>query len=200
MLATAPAAALCGIWFVLDPVSTDMAAHQFRAEWFRQAGFSVWNFNWFAGHYTPSYSVFSPVLSAWLGVRILAVVAVLVAVAGFAVLVRRHKHAVLAITWFSCTAPVSAFTGRVPFALGFAVAIWTLVGASRLRQGKNWRSLGARSGERRLIGERSGKAFGAAPTRSTPRPGRPGIAPSPPGRCAGPPARSATPPPPRDTP
>ena len=57
-------------------------------------------------------------------------------VAAFTILVRRESHATLAIAWFACTAPVSAFTGRVPFAVGFAAGLWTLVGASRKRR---WR-------------------------------------------------------------
>lgn len=121
--------ALTCVWLALNPVSTDIAAHRFRVAWWQQARGSVWNFSWFEGHHTPAYSVLAPILGSILGVRTLAVAAVIAAVVAFAVLVSLEPHRAVAVLWFSCLAPVSAFTGRIPFALGFAVGVWGLVGA-----------------------------------------------------------------------
>jgi hypothetical protein len=121
-----PASLLSLVWLVFEPPSTDIAAHLFRVEWFRQSGFAVWNNFWYAGHHTPGYSVLAPALGAWFGVRTLLVVSVLAACGFFALLVNDRPHMLGAVAWFSAVAPISLFTGRVPFALGLALGIAAL--------------------------------------------------------------------------
>ncbi len=42
----------------------DYPAHFLRAELWREVGLSVWNFRWYGGHATTTYSVIVPPLSA----------------------------------------------------------------------------------------------------------------------------------------
>ena len=59
------AAAVAGLYLILDLRTGDLAAHLYRADLFAREGFTIWNGNWYGGHHTPAYSVLSPPL-AWL--------------------------------------------------------------------------------------------------------------------------------------
>src|SRR4051812_13565486 len=63
LLVSAATAIAFALW---DPPVRDLAAHTFRAEFFEQHGFAIWNASWYGGHYMPSYSVLSPPLAALL--------------------------------------------------------------------------------------------------------------------------------------
>ncbi len=58
--------AIVTIAFALwEPPVRDLAAHTFRAEYFGEHGFAIWNGTWYAGHYMLGYSILVPPL-AWL--------------------------------------------------------------------------------------------------------------------------------------
>ena len=60
------AAVVTGAFALWNPPLRDLAAHTFRAEYFEQHGFAIWNGTWYGGHYLPAYSVLFPPLAALL--------------------------------------------------------------------------------------------------------------------------------------
>ena len=60
------AVACTGAFALWNPPLRDLAAHTFRAEFFEQHGFAIWNGTWYGGHYLPAYSVLFPPLAALL--------------------------------------------------------------------------------------------------------------------------------------
>ncbi len=57
-------------WVVWYPPSPDLAAQAFRVYLFNADGFSLWNNNWYGGHYLPSYSLLMPALGAFAGLKL----------------------------------------------------------------------------------------------------------------------------------
>ena len=60
------AAVACSAFALWNPPLRDLAAHTFRAEFFEDHGFAIWNNSWYGGHYLLSYSVLFPPLAALL--------------------------------------------------------------------------------------------------------------------------------------
>ena len=60
------AAVACSAFALWNPPLRDLAAHTFRAEFFEDHGFAIWNNTWYGGHYLLSYSVLFPPLAALL--------------------------------------------------------------------------------------------------------------------------------------
>jgi hypothetical protein len=114
-----------------------MAAHTFRAELFGQEGFTLWNGQWYGGHHTPAYSVLFPPLGWMLGPWLAGALAAVAAAALFEPLVRRQwgEHARWGALWFGIGTGSLLFTGRLPFALGVAFGIGSLLGLQRGRTG-----------------------------------------------------------------
>ncbi len=99
-------------------------------------GLTYW-FSWFGGGSTPgSYSVLTPYLSVLLGGA-----AVLGAIATVAItplcwrLVQGANHPVAATWTATVVAGVSLWSGRIPFALGTAISVATLIA---VRAGRRW--------------------------------------------------------------
>ncbi|HUF96985.1 MAG TPA: hypothetical protein VMM60_02575 [Ilumatobacter sp.] len=108
----------------------DYPAQLLRAELFDQAGFTVWNNYWYAGHPTLTYSLIGPPLMSVFGTLTVCIAASLAATACFTSVVRAGLPEVSA-RWagavFACAALVNVVVGRVTFALGLAVglaAVW----------------------------------------------------------------------------
>ena len=129
----AVATGLCVIYLIMDPLSADHAAQTFRTELFEQSGPVVWNNYWFGGHYLPSYSLLSPALGAWIGFRLMGVLAVLGTVALFAAITDREwgEGARWGAIWFAAAATISLFSGRATFALGVFLAMFAVFAAQR---------------------------------------------------------------------
>ena len=127
------AAGLCVLYLIMDPLSADHAAQTFRTELFEQSGPVVWNNYWFGGHYLPSYSLISPALGAWIGFRLMGVIAVLGTVALFAAIIDREwgEGARTGAIWFAAAATISLFSGRATFALGVFLAMFAVFAAQR---------------------------------------------------------------------
>jgi hypothetical protein len=116
----------------------DYPAHFLRAELWREVGLSVWNFRWYGGHATTTYSVIVPPLSAWFGVFVVGAVASVVGTWMFArtaMSYSRSAWAVVGTFAFALNAIVNVLVGRVPFAVGLAIA---LVAVDQWRRGKQF--------------------------------------------------------------
>ncbi|MFA9400572.1 MAG: hypothetical protein ACERKT_05620 [Acidobacteriota bacterium] len=113
------------IYLVTAPLSADHAAQTFRTELYELSGPSVWNNYWFGGHYLPTYSLLAPAVGAWIGFRLMGVLAVIGTVTFFTLIVRREwgERAQAGAIWFSVAATVSLFSGRLTFALGVFLAM-----------------------------------------------------------------------------
>jgi len=79
--APAVATVLLAVWLIADPRTPDLAAQVYRVELFRHEGFALWDLHWYGGHALPGYSLLFAPLAALLGMRTVAVLAVLVSVA-----------------------------------------------------------------------------------------------------------------------
>ena len=78
-LAAAPwliAVPLAVAWLIVNPPSADLAGALYRTRLFEQAGFTLWDNQWYGGIYTLNYSVLFPPLGALLGTRLLGALAV----------------------------------------------------------------------------------------------------------------------------
>ena len=129
------AAALAGAYLLVEPRSVDLAALTFRAELFGREGFTIWNGQWYGGHHTPAYSVLAPPLAWLLGPMLLGAVSAVAAAALFEPLARRHfgERARYGALWFGVGSATLLLTGRVPFALGVAIGLGSLLALQRQR-------------------------------------------------------------------
>ena len=114
----------------------DYPAHLLRAWVWERSGIGVWNNHWYGGHSTPGYSVITPALTAWFGPVAVVAVASLVGTWAFSTLTDRlapgpTTRAANAV--FALGAGVNIVVGRVPFALGFALALSALLAWHRGR-------------------------------------------------------------------
>lgn len=136
----APVAALVVlsvVYLIWEPRTVDLAAHTYRAWLFGQEGFTLWNGQWYGGHHTPAYSVISPPLAWLLGPPLALVLAALASTLLFEPLVRRHFGAEPArwgAIWFAFGAATLLFTNRLPFAVGVALALASLLALQRGRR------------------------------------------------------------------
>jgi hypothetical protein len=124
--------AACGAaaYLLLDPPSADLAAQEYRAQLVRDAGLTLWNNGWFAGHHTLGYSVLFPPLGAAIGVRAAGALAAVAATGLFALLARGHwgeRAGNLAALWFATGAGATLASGRLTFMLGVAVGLGALL-------------------------------------------------------------------------
>ncbi|MGH2917081.1 MAG: hypothetical protein ACRDLS_00560, partial [Solirubrobacteraceae bacterium] len=141
LLRRPPAWALAAIGaaaYLLDqPATADLAAQEYRAELFSDAGFTLWNNGWYAGHHTPAYSVLFAPLGAGLGVGLAGALAAIAATALFARLVgeRWGARAYPATLWLAVAALASVVSGRMAFTLGLALGLGALLALQRGRIG-----------------------------------------------------------------
>jgi hypothetical protein len=132
-LPIATAAALCVLYLVLDLHPVDLAASTYRANLFADHGLTLWNGNWYGGHYTLSYSLLSPPLTWLFGSVPLGIACALMSTALFQVIARRHfgDAALLGSAWFAVAAATLVFHGRVPFAIGVVLGLAALLALQR---------------------------------------------------------------------
>ena len=124
-------------YLILAPQSPDLAAASYRSHLFSQLGFTLWDNSWYGGHHLPAYSVIAPALGA----------ADLPGAAGGpsrwwrrqpcskprstgAFRLARPAPAGL---FFAIGAGVALLSSRVPFDLGLAIGLASLVLAQRGR-------------------------------------------------------------------
>ena len=99
----------------------------YRLGLYEQAGLSVFDEHWYAGHALPGYSLLFPPLASLLGMRVLAVVSVLASVALFERIVLGVYGEEACVRLGACLFAVAAvgdvWSGRLTFALGVALAL-----------------------------------------------------------------------------
>ena len=123
------AAILTGAFALWDPPLRDLAAHTFRAEYFEQHGFAIWNNSWYGGHYLPAYSVLFPPLAALLSPVWVGAAAAVASAHLFDGLVRAcwGERARWAGLWFAVLGTLALLAnGWLVFALGTAFALGSL--------------------------------------------------------------------------
>jgi hypothetical protein len=131
------AAALGGVYLAWEPQSADLAAQTFRADLFDAHGFQLWSNAWYSGFHVPGYSLLFPPLGAWLGVRLVGVLAAVASAGLFGALAheRYGERARVGIMWFAAATATNLLTGRITFALGVAVGLAALLA---LQRGRSW--------------------------------------------------------------
>jgi hypothetical protein len=112
---------------------SDWPAHQFRIELFRDVGLTLWNGQWYSGHYTLGYSVVYPPLASWFGPLAVGIASGVVASAALADLLWRRfgVPGAIASCWFAVGTAVNLAVGRLPFALGLAFGLVALLAYQR---------------------------------------------------------------------
>jgi hypothetical protein len=135
-LALAVAIPLAAFYLILSPPAGDLAAATYRSDLFARVGFATWDTGWYAahGHWLPGYSLLSPALGALLGVRVVLVLSGVAASALFALIARRAFDPVaagIAAVVFALGFSVELLSGRVPYDLGFAIGLATVLALMR---------------------------------------------------------------------
>lgn len=135
-LALAVAIPLALAYLILAPPAGDLAAATYRSELFARVGFTTWDTGWYAAHgyWLPGYSLLSPALGALLGVRLLLALSAVAACALFALIAQRvfgTAAARLAAAWFALGFCVGLLSGRVPYDLGFAIGLASVLALTR---------------------------------------------------------------------
>ena len=127
------AAALSVAYLIIQPDSADHAAQVFRSGLFTHEGLVTWDNFWFGGHHLPGYGVLLPILSSFVGPRLVGVLATIAAALLFSAIAYRRfgERARLGVAWFATATAISLFTGRLTFALGVAVALCAVFAAQR---------------------------------------------------------------------
>jgi hypothetical protein len=129
------AAVLALVWLLVDPRTPDLAAQVYRVNLFRHVGFAVWDLRWYGGHALPGYSLLFPPLATLLGMRTVAVLAVLAsAVLGERLLLALFGEAARwGAVWFALAAVADIWIGRLTFALGVTFALASFLALLRDR-------------------------------------------------------------------
>jgi hypothetical protein len=131
-IALALAIPLATAYLILAPPAGDLAAATYRSDLFARVGFTTWDTGWYAahGHWLPAYSLLSPALGALLGLHLLLALSAIAASLLFALIAERLFDvgaARVAATWFALGVCVSLLSGRVPYDLGFAIGLGTVL-------------------------------------------------------------------------
>jgi hypothetical protein len=127
-------AALALLYLILAPSSPDLAAASYRSDLFARVGFTLWDNSWYGGHHMVAYSLLAPALGALIGPRLVAALAMTLATALFAALIEGRfpaRATRLAAFWFAIGASIGLLSSRVPFDLGLAIGLGSLLLAQR---------------------------------------------------------------------
>jgi len=122
-LAGAVLSLIWAVWLARD--GGDLAAQYAWSSFVRQHPGSAYNLSWYGGIHPASYSVLSPYLMAWIGVRTTGVLACAAAsAAGGLVLVRSGlRRPLLPALWWSVAVWCNVASGRVTYLLGMVFAL-----------------------------------------------------------------------------
>jgi hypothetical protein len=129
-------AVLALAYVIAAPPSTDLAAAAYRSDLFARTGLVLWDNGWYAGHHLLAYSLLAPALGALIGPQLLAALSMTVAAALFAALIEGRFSARatrVASIWFAFGAAVALLANRVPFDLGLAIGLGSLLAAQSAR-------------------------------------------------------------------
>jgi hypothetical protein len=129
-------AVLAIAYLILAPQSPDLAAASYRSHLFSSFGFTLWDNSWYGGHHLPAYSMLAPALGALLGPALLAALSMVAATALFELAVAGRfpaRAARAGAFFFAFGAGIALLSSRVPFDLGLAIGLGSLVLAQRGR-------------------------------------------------------------------
>ena len=120
----------------------DYPAQLYRVGLVHRQGFSVWDANWYGGHYTPAYGILVPWLGSVVGLSATAIVSTISSVVLFERLLThaRLPHVVTGTSAFTLMMLINMYEGRLPFALGVMLG---LVAITVARRGWWWWAGGA---------------------------------------------------------
>ena len=129
------AAAGATAYLIAAPRTVDLAASVYRARLFDHAGFTIWNSQWYGGHYTLGYSVLFPPLAWLLGPLVVGALSAVASAVIFEALAHTHfgGEARWGSLWFGLAATTPLISGRIPFALGVALGLGGLLALQRKR-------------------------------------------------------------------
>lgn len=129
------AAAAVGLGLLLGWRGVDLPAQLYRVASFRAHGLTIWDSQWFGGHWTLSYSVLFPALAALGGVAAVTVLTAAVAALAFDRLAVAHLGAGgrQASVVFAVSTVVQSAIGQLPFLAGEALGLCACWAASRNR-------------------------------------------------------------------
>jgi len=121
------------VWFLWRPPSPDLAAAVYRVHLFSADGFSLWDNNWYGGHYLPGYSLVLAPLATLLGLYWTGVAAVTCSTLIFRKLVAEHfgSRTAVATALFALSATGDLFIGRIAFALGVTFGLASVLAVVR---------------------------------------------------------------------
>jgi hypothetical protein len=113
----------------------DLPAQLYRVGLFHRAGLTLWDSQWYGGHWTLNYSVLFPPLAGVIGVQATEVASAAVAALAFDRLVVRHfgEGARVGSLMFAVGTLAQVAIGQLPFLLGEALALGAFWAATRRR-------------------------------------------------------------------
>jgi hypothetical protein len=120
-------------YVLVQPPAGDLAAAVYRSNLFARVGFELRDNGWYAahGHYLPGYSLLSPELGAWLGVYLVLGLSAVAASVLFGLIAARvfssPAAARVAAGWFALGFGIGLLSGRVPYDLGFAIGLGSVL-------------------------------------------------------------------------
>jgi hypothetical protein len=133
VFAPAVAGVLALVAVLTHAAGVDVPAALYRIELFRSSGLTLWDSQWYGGHWTFDYSVLFGPVGAALGLSLTRVLCAVAAAWAFDRLVRGHfgPRAWAGSLAFAVATLVQVAIGQVPFALGEALALTALLCAQR---------------------------------------------------------------------
>jgi hypothetical protein len=125
-------------YLIWTPPAADLAAAVYRSDLFARVGLTLRDNGWYAahGHYLLGYSLLSPALGALLGVRVLLALSALAASVLFGLIAERAfglAAARAAAAVFALGFCAELLSGRVPYDLGFAIGLGSVLALMRGR-------------------------------------------------------------------
>jgi hypothetical protein len=135
LLAPIVAAAVAVAAVVIGWRGVDLAASVYRVGLFHRSGFTLWDSQWYGGHWTLSYSVIFAPVAGIIGVHATEVLSAGAAAWAFDRLVVGHfgPTARVGSIMFALATLVQVAVGQLPFLLGEALALGALWAATRGR-------------------------------------------------------------------
>ncbi|MCU1452102.1 MAG: putative integral rane protein [Acidimicrobiales bacterium] len=129
------AAALACLAVALNWRGVDLPAHIYRIGLFRRDGFTMWDSQWYGGHWNLSYTMLFPPIAGMVGVQVTEVTSAAVAAWAFDRLVVGHwgRAARVGSLVFAVWTLAQIAIGQLPFLLGEALALCALAAATRGR-------------------------------------------------------------------
>jgi hypothetical protein len=131
----AVAALIVGLGLLIGWRGVDLPAQLYRVASFKAHGFTIWDAQWFGGHYTLNYSVLFPALAGVIGVTTVTIVTAALAALAFERLATAHlgTGGRPAAFVFAVSTVVQTAIGQLPFLTGEALGLCACWAASKNR-------------------------------------------------------------------